>query len=393
MEMAHWRVVLWAVLTAWCLSGGQAASEPVTRAMLDESLALGRQYLLANQLPTGLFRYNVNFLTGEEASDQNAVRQAGALWGLAAMHQDRPSAETRAAVLRGLAFFSDHSQRTPAGGRFVRFPLDSSGDSGVVALVALALIDFLRAEPVNEHAPLRQQLDEYLSFLQRLERPDHRFFGQYLSLSSGNGWGEPSPYFDGEILLALVKAARYCQHDELQPLILRAAEASYAAYAHEAIKEGRDETATKSYFQWACLSYAELHGSQWPDTQKYAQRAIELAHWMIDVHRTLERPRNTGYAYEGIISAYVLAQSIHDAPAQAKFRRVIEIGLAKLSTWQVGSKQANAYLRGQPDFQASCIGGVLGAVDDPWLRIDTTQHQMHAVLLARKYVWSDAAVN
>ena len=43
--------------------------------------------------------------------------------------------------------------------------------------------------------------------------------------------------------------------------------------------------------------------------------------------------------------------------------------------------QANAYLRSQRDFQASCTGGVLGAATDPWLQIDTTQHQMHAVLL------------
>ena len=60
------------------------------------------------------------------------------------------------------------------------------------------------------------------------------FYRQYL-LNSGEGWGEPSPYFDGEILLALVKAARYLQRDDLQPLVLRAAEASYAAHARDAI--------------------------------------------------------------------------------------------------------------------------------------------------------------
>ena len=117
--------------------------------MLDQSLALGRQFLLASQLPTGVFRYHVNFLTGEVAPEQSPVRQAGALWGLALIHQDQPSAETREAVLRGLAFFSQHSQRTAEGRRFIRFPGDGNGDSGAVALVALTLIDFLRAEPVD----------------------------------------------------------------------------------------------------------------------------------------------------------------------------------------------------------------------------------------------------
>jgi UDP-N-acetylmuramoyl-tripeptide--D-alanyl-D-alanine ligase len=385
----------WVLLVGVCLVlvrfsavRGQDREEvptPLTRQMLDESLALGRQFLLASQLPTGIFRYRVNFLTGAEASEQNAVRQAGALWGLTLIHQDQPTPETRTAILRGLAFFIDHSPRTPDGRRYVRYPGDSKGDSGVVALVVLSLVDFLRAEPVGAHAPLAQSCDEYVRFLQHLERADHCFYRQYL-LSSGEGWGQSSPYYDGEIILALVKAARYRARDDLRPLVLRCAEASYAAHARDAVLARRDDPDTKGYFQWACLACAELHASQWPHTELYAQRAIELADWMIEVHKTLDRPRNTAYAYEGIIAAYGLAESIGDAGAQERFRRVIEIGLARLSTWQVGSSQANAYLRNQRDFQASCTGGVLGAATDPWLQIDTTQHQMHAVLLARRHV-------
>ena len=29
----------------------------------------------------------------------------------------------------------------------------------------------------------------------------------------------------------------------------------------------------------------------------------------------------------------------------------------------------------------------MNACDDPELRIDVTQHQMHAVILARRYLW------
>ncbi len=184
----------------------------------------------------------------------------------------------------------------------------------------------------------------------------------------------------------MVKAARYLPREDLQTLILRAADASYAAYAHEAIEQRRDDEATKGYFQWACMACAELYASQWPDTERYAQRAIDLAHWMIDVHRTLDRAFNTAYAYEGIVSAYYLAQSVDDAASQGEFRRVTEAGLAKLSTWQVGSTHASAYLRRHPDYYAPCTGGILSAEDNPWLRIDTTQHQMHAVILARRYV-------
>ena len=99
-----------------------ASGEPLTRDMLDQSLALGRQFLLTSQLPSGLFRYHVNFRTGEVLPEQSPVRQAGALWGVALIHQDQPAADTRAAVLRGLAYFSEHSQLTADGRRFIRFP-------------------------------------------------------------------------------------------------------------------------------------------------------------------------------------------------------------------------------------------------------------------------------
>ncbi|MHB8862121.1 MAG: hypothetical protein ACYC6N_06940 [Pirellulaceae bacterium] len=365
----------------------QISGGTLTRAALDESLELGRQFLLNSQLPSGIFRYHVNFQTGEVLPEENSVRQAGALWGLALIHQDQPAAETRVAILQGLAFFSDHSRRTPDGRRFVRFPGEDDGDSGAVALVALALIDFLRVEPRDQHAPLRQQLDEYLSFLQSLERSDHRFHRKYL-FSTGEGWGLASPYFDGEILLACVKAARHLEREDLRPLILRVAEASYAAYARDAIQARRDDADTKGYFQWACLAFAELHASDWPHTEAYAPRAIDLAHWMIEVHKPLERRANTAYAYEGILAAYKLARDVRDVRSQEIFGRVVDQGLAKLVTWQVGHRQANAYLRDRSPCAPQCIGGVLGAADRPWLRIDTTQHQMHAVILARRNLWA-----
>jgi hypothetical protein len=108
---------------------------------------------------------------------------------------------------------------------------------------------------------------------------------------------------------------------------------------------------------------------------------------MLDVHRPLERRGNTGYAMEGVISAYAVAAAIGDRAAQAKFREVAEKVLARLVTWQIGHPRANAFLQshGAPDPQF--VGGVLGAADDPRLRIDTTQHQMHAVILARRYLY------
>ena len=54
---------------------------------------------------------------------------------------------------------------------------------------------------------------------------------------------------------------------------------------------------------------------------------------MIDVHRTLERTRNTAYAYEGIIHAYEISRICEDEFHIDKFKCTIDEGLYKLLGW------------------------------------------------------------
>ncbi len=127
------------------VSAGHADPPPeVTRSLLDQSLQLGKSFLLNNQLPDGLFRYSYHLATGELLARQSQVRQVGTLWGLALIHQDQPSQTTRDSILRGLAFYERHSHLDGDGRRWIVFPGANGGASGSVALVSLAIIDFLR---------------------------------------------------------------------------------------------------------------------------------------------------------------------------------------------------------------------------------------------------------
>ncbi len=248
------------------------------------------------------------------------------------------------------------------------------------------MIEFLRGEPADQYPQLRRQLAQYLTFLQSLRRWDGRFYRRYLS-SSGEGWGQPSPYFDGEILLARCQAVRYLGEDRLLSDCLQSADAMYRAYARQAISEKQDDPQAKGFFQWGCMAFAELYAVDRENPKIHAQRAIGMAHWMIEVHHVTGRARNTGYAQEGIISAYHLAQEIGDTAAAGQLRDVIETELARLTSWQVGGPCPCPYLQQFTHYDTSCTGGVLNSADSPWLRIDTTQHQMHAVILALRYVW------
>jgi UDP-N-acetylmuramoyl-tripeptide--D-alanyl-D-alanine ligase len=367
---------------------GEKPGQTLTREILDRSLALGREHLLSNQKPEGNFNYQYQVLGKRFLPGDSEVRQAGALWGLALIHQDDPTTETRQAIVKGLSFFRRNSQVTEDGRRYPVYPGSPSGRTGTVALVTLTLIDLLRAEgDLEGRDDLETELDQYLAFLLSLRTADGHFHGGYAH-TEGTPMGEPSPYFDGETLLSLVKAAKYLDRSTLRPEILESAATMYERWVDHALIEDTDSPLTKGFYQWGSMSYYELYTTKWPGTEIWADRVIELAYWMIDIHRTLDRRRNTAYAYEGIIPAWELARLTGNHEAQRTLGEVIALGLTKLTSWQIGGPLENPFFGTRAVTDRFALGGVMNAADDPILRIDVTQHQMHAVLLARRFVYT-----
>ena len=60
-----------------------------------------------------------------------------------------------------------------------------------------------------------------------------------------------------------------------------------------------------------------------------------------------------------------------------------------LLSWQVDGPAPNKYLREHPAVDDTVIGGVMSRPNKPELRIDLTQHQMHATILARRYLYKE----
>ena len=361
------------------------------RGVLRESLGLGTRFMLNNQLPAGNFTYQYDWRTRQYTDDDNQVRQAGATWGLTLVYQFQPSTQLEDAIRKALAFFRSRSKAAKSGDRrWIVYPGDRRGSMGTVALVALAHVDYLRAAgdslPDDEVRRLTEDLNGYLAFLLQSQRPDGLWHSSY-DLETGEPFGNPSPYADGEALLALVKAARYLGRDELWKTIIRAADVGHSINITWALALDPDSSITKGYYQWSSMAFFEIATSDRPGVEKYGTYVIDLADWMIDVHRTLYRDRNTAYAYEGIIHAYELARR-RDMPVEAdKFHSVIVQGLRKLTSWQVGSSIANSHIKSRPTDDPKAIGGVQNHGEESLLRVDVVQHQMHAVVLALKYVF------
>jgi len=372
--------------------GPQTYSQLLSRKVLEESLFLGTRFMLNNQYPEGNFTYEYDWQGKKHTKGDSQVRQAGAAWGLTLINQYHSTPQLEEAIKKALAFFKNHSKTTDDGRRYVIYPGDVRGAMGTVALMALAHIDFLRAVKdklsENEVKELTEDLNEYLYFLLEAQRPDGLWRSRY-QYETGEPFGNASPYSDGEALLALTKAAKYLGREDLWETAIRAADAGHRHNIAKALKIDPDSRTTKGYYQWSSMAFFEIATSDRPGVVKYGTYVMELADWMIDVHKTLERTRNTAYAYEGIIHAYEMARRRDIKDKADKFRYVIERGLEKLISWQVGSSIANSYIKKQPTEDLNAVGGVQNHREEARLRIDVTQHQMHAIVLALKYVFSD----
>jgi UDP-N-acetylmuramoyl-tripeptide--D-alanyl-D-alanine ligase len=367
-------------------TSGPQTGKP-SRELLDQSLQLGKQFMLNSQKPEGNFHYQYDFVAQKYTEDDNSVRQAGALWSLALLHGEDRSRETFEAVKRGLGFFDRHSQETTDGRKFIIYPGEKEGKTGTVALVTLALIEFLRAEAnFEERKEYEKDLAQYIQFLLSL-RTENGQFHRYYGKKNGEPEGPPSPYFDGETLLALTKAAKYVGFERLKEGILESAEAMHQANVSKPLKKGLWNKTTKGFYQWGSMAYYELYTSGWPGVEKYADRTLYLASWMIYVSKPLEKKGNTGYAFEGLVSAWELARLIRHERALKQIGEVIDEGLLRLSSWQVGASFQNPFLKSHPTTDPRAVGGALNVADEPLLRIDTTQHQMHAVILARRFIY------
>ena len=370
----------WKGESGWC-------GAPLTAEHLDQAIALGRDHLVHNQLPEGNFVYEYDWRTERTTRGDSEVRQAGAFWGLSLVHLERPTDETRAALQKAVHFWRSHEVKHEDGRRWLHYPTSRSGHLGTLSLVALAHVELLRSgDPAFDAAALKAALDGYLAQMIWLQRDDGLFHVDF-RLEDGQGYGEPSPYADGEALLAMARIARHLGRDDLWPRVELSAIAGWTFNVEKALKADPDSDTTKGYYQWGSMAWHELVQSGRPRSAMWGDRLIDLAVWMIDTHATLKRSRNTAYAYEGIVPAYAVARERED-PRAEKLGCVVQLGLRKLASWQIGHPLANAYVAVAPANDPRALGGVQNKDDESLLRIDVVQHQTHANLLARR-LWAE----
>jgi|GEM_PF-1150749 len=391
------------------MKDGATGSDPrerlelkMTRELLEQASQDGCGFLVNWQLPEGNFRYMYDWVAKDWVDDDHQVRQAGSLWGIGTCYRYRPSPETKAALDKGLKFWFGHTIDGPEPGTLtMKYPGDKTIHSGSIALVTLALVEYLKADaPMDPayRAELDAKLDGYLKFLQWMQR-DNGLISKEFDHSKNQRRQRSSPYYDGESLLAMTKAARQLDKAWLVPTIETAAFAMAKEYTLKSWPKDRDSNQTKGFFQWGSMSFAEYYQAKWKDYEIIGDVGLSLGWWMTHTHATLKRRRNHAYAIEGLLADWRIANWRGDVEAQTDLLYTLDRSLHKLSTWQIGGPLAgeNKWLVANNTDDPMAQGGVMNAVKPSGapvkkdvshqLRIDVTQHQMHAVSMALDHVY------
>ena len=382
----------------------------ITSTALDQAIEAARFYILAQQSSQGNFRYAMD-ITDPEFSDtsDNAVRQAGTLWSICNLNRDRFTEPTRQACLLSIDFFIHNTRPLPnSDQKVVTYKAQRKIKTGMVALFCLALTDFIDGQekymPADQLQQYRETLEQNLRFLQSQERPDG-FWNKELSLEEDAIQLPPgelpptSPYYNGEALLAYLFAIRYYKgHPEitavegLEERVHMAVPKLLKFYAVDSLKPDGDSSQTKGFFQWglmSCALYHDLFPSS-PNTPIVDNAALALSWWQIYNNRMDTKNGNTAYAIEGLVAAWHIAHENGRSVEAKRLRNAIEDTLCRLMSWQVGGpfEQYNPFLMKYKDtIPQAAYGGVTDRANSGYIRIDNVQHQLHAMLLARKYLW------
>jgi len=383
------------------LNWGNFAQENVLNPeILNKSLSLGSSFLVNNQKPAGNFNYEYDFETKTFASGDNQVRQAGALWGVALIFAYNQDPDLKKALDKSLEFFFKFTKEgNVPGSRAIFYKNEINSKTGTVALVSLGIIEYLYAEKAgllklkdSYRQTLEDNLRGYIQHLLSIQLENAHFADSYTSHEKTNYHSNKyNPYADGEVLLTLIKAVKYLGYEELKPVFEDSAFLIAKDYTMDQWPRDPDSNLTKGFYQWSSMAFWEYQDTGWKDSEYYGDYVENMAWWMIFTHRTLQRTRNTAYAYEGIIHAYEIAKSENNESAKSTLAFTIDRGLTKLTSWQVGGplESRNKFLSSFNEFPPVAIGGIMNHRKEPLLRIDVTQHQMHSVILALKYRYNN----
>lgn len=371
---------------------------PLSEELVNSSLNLCKDYIIKNQKYIGNFHYQYYLKSGKFSNKDMPVRQAGATWSLSLFFKETGDTLAEKSLIKSLDFFISYSRVTHSNARFIVYPGTKTGEMGTVAIASLALTDYLSSPNnlnVEKKYDYNKYLEEFINFI-LFTRDSTKLWPTKYNVLNGNSsydsinfknkqYDGNSPYYDGECLLALVKAFKYFKDKDIIESIQQSSDACYKHYIKDEIKKDTSQRII-GFYSWGTMSYYELITSGLPDCEKYINYINLMTDWMVDVHKVINT--NGAVYYEGLLHAYQLAKLKKDSIQLSKLKPIINSGIVKLIKLQVGGPIQNDYVKIYNIQDNRIIGGILSPGFLPYIRIDNVQHLLCALLYTKRFYFN-----
>ncbi len=349
---------------------GPASASTAADGRMKQATDLSADFLIRTQNKTGLFDYDISFKTGRPTGKASIVRQAGTGFALAeylaatqAPHVREPVRRVLDALQRRSLVFRKRSQWIVGTGRSI-----SKSRTGATALALLIELHYYRTTGSGRYEAARRAWLNGLLALRLGKRGFRRT--PYSRVES--------PYFNGEVWLALAK-----YHDTFRDPEIGDVLSGLDTYLVDKYTKKPDI----GFYHWGVMAAAVRYKNT-RDLRLLKFIEDQTRVYLEDLRPEVKPTHNTCYALEGLVTASdVLNASWADSAIVPALTQRIEaeaeknLGFQLLDAATLTTPPAGR--RGKPFDPNEYVGLYFSRSDKTYSRIDYTQHCLSAFLKLR----------
>ncbi len=348
------------------------AVTPLNSEELQQTVKNGLNWIYNSQEESGHFRYEYAPFWDRYIDDDNIVRQAGALYvvGEIAIRDENKIFNLRGPMEKAVSYFETKSKDGEFNGKNFRCILktETKCTLGGTSLALIGVLDLVEAYPdsLNKYAGLIEKYKNYILAMQVSGKGfrDSFYFDREQSTKE-------SSFSNGEAFLALVRYYQYVSQTEIKTVI----EESFAYF--DKIYRGKWDS---NFYLWGMAALKDWY-ALFPE-EEYYTFTKDYTDWRIDAQQKARGTSHNKCAYiEGVISAYSVLEKKSSDKEKEKYLEEIDFWLLKSRDLQVKKSDTvkigfnNGKLRVvKMKSSAKAVGGFLTGYDEPFQRIDFTQH-------------------
>ncbi len=360
----------------------------IQKPWLDAALSHAVEFILLHQNTDGSFQYGYDWAYKKNYPNEKPEFVAAVLWRLVLLYEETREKRLLESIELGLGFLEKGiSAMTQTGRKGEASITAAETNTGFAAFMALLLSDYLRvAESISDQS--RMGLSAKLNIcidLMLLAKTDKGRFRKSCAFSKKQCQGEPERILDGQVLLALIKAAKYRPDHDIQNLIRNECLPGYLSNLKKTFMEKSPKNPWREFQPWAALICHELATSGWAETEQSKVLLHESARFLMEQEEII-RPKQP---LTNLLPALIIASdSANEASAASSKNHLIQAVnwlLASSAAYQIFPSTAHDRLCRPKSTDKLAVGGVLSDPRFPLLSLEATTRWMHALVLARRH--------